>query len=185
MKRYVVTVAFAALLFAALAPAQMQRPAPAPELKKLEYFVGNWNAEADMKPSSFGPGGKITETYHVQWMQGNFFLIMHSTFSSQTMGSGVEYAVFGYDANKKQYTYESFNSDGEHEVATGNPDADGKVWTWYSTTRSSPDTPGPMKWRYTETILSPTSYSMKFEMSQDGKTWSSIMEGKAAKQEQQ
>jgi hypothetical protein len=111
-------------------------------------------------------------------MQGNFFLISHSKFSSQSMGSGVQYAVMGYDSNKKQYTYESFNSAGEHEVATGTPDADGKVWTWYS----SPDMPGPMKWRYTQTVLSPASYTIKFEMSPDGNTWSSVMEGKATKQ---
>jgi hypothetical protein len=39
-----------------------------------------------------------------------------------------------------------------------------------------------MKWRYIETILSPTSYTIKFEMSQDGNTWSTVMDGKATKQ---
>ena len=111
-------------------------------------------------------------------MQGNFFLILHSQFSSQATGDGVEYAVIGYDTNKKAFTYESFNSSGEHQVATATPDADGKVWSWYS----SPDRPGPMKWRYTETVLSPASYAIKFEMSQDGKTWTSVMEGKATKE---
>lgn len=172
------TITIALLVFAAAASAQMQRQTPAPELKKLDYFAGTWTVDADMKPSSFGPGGKMTSTDHVEWMQGNFFMIIHSKFSSQSMGSGVEYAVLGYDSNKKQYTYESFNSDGEHEVATGTPDAEGKVWTWYS----SSEGPSPMKWRYTETILSPTSYSIKFEMSPDGNTWSSVMEGKATKQ---
>jgi hypothetical protein len=178
MKRNLVTGATAAMVFAAAAFAQMQPPAPAPELKNLEYFVGSWATSSDMKPSSFGPGGKIIGKDHIEWMQGNFFLIIHSTFSSQVMGDGVEYAVMGYHSNKHVYTYESFNSAGEHEVATGTLDADGKVWTWYS----SPDTAGPMKWRYTETVLSPTSYAIKFEISQDGKTWSSVMDGKATKE---
>ena len=176
MKRYLSTAVLAVLLFGATASAQMQHAAPAPELKKLDYFAGDWNVETDIKAGQFGPGGKMTGTDHLEWMQGNYFMIMHSTFSSQTMGSGIEYAVFGYDSNKKQYTYESFSSEGEHEVATGNPDADGKVWTWYSSSGM-----GPMHWRYTETILSPTAYSVKFEMSQDGKTWSTVMEGKTTK----
>lgn len=179
MKRKLLTGALAAALFAAIVSAQMRPPAPAPELKKLDYFAGDWSIEANMKASSFGPGGKMTGTDHIEWMQGNFFMIIHSKFSSQSMGNGVEYAVMGYDSNKKQYTYESFNSAGEHEVATGTPDTDGKVWTWYS----SPDTPGPMKWRYVETVLSPTSYTIKFDMSQDGKTWSSVMDGTATKQQ--
>lgn len=37
-------------------------------------------------------------------------------------------------------------------------------------------------WRYTQKILSPTSFSFKFEVSQDGSNWSSMMEGKATKQ---
>lgn len=177
MKRYVMA-AMAAFLLAGSVSAQMQHPTPAPELKKLDYFVGTWNSEAEMKPSPFGPGGKVTGTDHCEWMQGNYFLIIHSTFSSQTMGNGVEYAVLGYDTNKNQYTYASYNSEGEHEVATGTLDAEGKVWTWYS----SPDAPEPMKWRYIETVLSPTSYAVKFEMSKDGNTWSTLMEAKVTKQ---
>jgi hypothetical protein len=178
MKSYILTAASAALLFAGIGSAQMQHAAPAPELKKLDYFAGSWNVDADMKPSSFGPGGKMTGNDHYEWMQGNYFLIIHSTYSSQTMGSGIEYAVIGYDTNKKQYTYESFNSEGEHDSATGTPDADGKVWTWYS----APEISGPMKWRFTQTILSPTSYTIKFEMSKDGANWSAVMDGKVTKQ---
>jgi hypothetical protein len=176
MKRKLLIVTISSVLLAAVALAQMQHRPPAPELKKLDYFAGDWKVDVTMKPSPFGPGGKMTGTDHVQWMQGNYFMIIHSTFSSESMGSGVEYGVLGYDTDKKQYTYESFNSDGEHEVATGTPDADCKVWTWYS----SPG--GSMKWRYTETVVSPTSYTVKFEMSQDGNTWSSVMDGTVTKQ---
>jgi hypothetical protein len=171
-------VTLASLLLAGAALAQMQPPPPAPELKKLDYFAGDWKTDANMKPSSYGPGGQIAGEDHIQWMQGNYFLTIHSKFSSQSMGSGIEVAIMGYDSRKKQYTYESFNSFGEHEVATGTLDADGKVWSW----SSAADSPDPMKWRFTQTVLSPTSYKMKFEMSQDGSNWSSVMEGTATKQ---
>ena len=38
-----------------------------------------------------------------------------------------------------------------------------------------------MKGRFTMKVLSPTSYSMKFELSQDGTNWMTGMEGKATK----
>jgi len=38
-----------------------------------------------------------------------------------------------------------------------------------------------MKGRFTMKVLSPTSYTMKFELSQDGTNWMTGMEGKATK----
>ena len=38
-----------------------------------------------------------------------------------------------------------------------------------------------MKGRYTMKVLSPTSYTMKYELSQDGSNWTTAMEGKATK----
>ncbi len=31
---------------------------PGPELKKLDYFVGNWTSEGDAKPGPMGPAAK-------------------------------------------------------------------------------------------------------------------------------
>lgn len=41
-----------------------------PELKKLEYFAGNWTWEGDMKPGPMSPGGKLSMTERNQWMVG-------------------------------------------------------------------------------------------------------------------
>lgn len=152
-----------------------QMPQPAPELKKLDFFVGTWKVDADMKPSQFGPGGKLSSTDHIEWMQGNFFLLIHTSFTS-AMGSGIELGVMGYDSANKVFTYTSFNSVGEHETATGT--FDGSTWTWNSEQTSAPGA----KWRYTQKILSPTSYSIKFEMSPNGGALSTVMEGTATKQ---
>lgn len=38
-----------------------------------------------------------------------------------------------------------------------------------------------MKGRFTMKVLSPTSYSFKYEMSQDGTTWNTVMDGKSTK----
>lgn len=177
MRRKLLGAAIATGLIGGAVYAQMGH-APAPELKKLDYFAGSWKVDADMKASPYGPGGKITGMDKCEWMQGNYFLVIHSTFNSP-MGAGVEAAYMGYDSAKKVYTYESFNSEGERESATGTVDSDGKNWSW----NSAGDMGGqPGKWRYSETILSPTCYSVKFEMSRDGSNWSTVMEGKATKQ---
>ena len=44
----------------ALAQAPGEKPKPGPEHKRLGYFVGKWTAEAEMKPSPFMPGGKMS-----------------------------------------------------------------------------------------------------------------------------
>jgi hypothetical protein len=173
------TISLAVLLFAALAltaqnPPQM--PKPGPEQKNLGYFVGDWKTTGDMKPGPMGPGGKFTGTEHIQWMPGGFFLVAHSQGSS-AMGKESSLAVYGYDREKKVYTYDQFNSMGENVHATGT--FDGKVWSWTSEMTMDGR---PMKGRFILTETSPISYTFKFDMSQDGGTnWTPVMDGGGTK----
>jgi hypothetical protein len=160
---------------ALLARAQKEIPKPAPELKKLDYFAGTWIAEGEIKPGPMGAGGKFTGTNHVQWMDGAFFLVTHSEFNG-AIGKGSETSYMGYDSNDKMYTYDSFNSLGEADHAKGT--VDGDTWTWQSETRMGPQT---IKGRLTIKMLSATAYNFKFEMSPDGATWNTVLEGKDTK----
>ncbi len=178
MKRIPATILLSVLcvsvcLFCAQSFAQM--PSPAPELKKLDFLAGNWTDQADMKASPMGPGGKMTMTEKNEWMPGGFFLTLHSTFTGQ-MGSGSGIAFMGYDADAKQYTYDEFNSMGERSHSTGS--LDGGTWTWIGDQKMGSQT---MKGRFTMKVLSPTSYSFKYEMSPDGTTWNTVMDGKSTK----
>ena len=174
MKRRFTTLMCTALLLgvALSARAQMEKPKPAPELKKLDYFAGTWIAEGSIKPGPMGPGGKFTGTNHVQWMDGAFFLVTHSEFNG-AIGKGTETAYMGYDSNEKIYTYDSFNSLGEADHAKGN--VDGDTWIWQSETRMGPQS---IKGRLTIKVLSATAYDFKFETSPDGTTWNTLLEGK-------
>ena len=128
-----------------------------------------------MQPGPMGPGGKFTGTEHNEMGLGGFFMVGHSTFNATGMsGTGVSY--MGYDSNKKAYTYDAFNNMGEAVHATGS--FDGKVWTWSSEFPMGGKT---MKTHFILTEDSPTSYSMKFEMSEDGNNWATVMEGKGSK----
>ena len=157
--------------------AQMGLPTPAPELKKLEMFAGDWTAEGTM---TAGPPGtapsKWTANTHAEWMDGNFFLVEHNEMDLGPMGKGKELTVMGFDTDKKVYTYKSFSSMGQAESSTGT--VDGDTWTWLSDEHFGGMT---MKGRYTMKVLSPTSYTMKFELTPDGTNWMTAMEGKATK----
>jgi hypothetical protein len=166
----------ASLLIATVAFAQMGPPKPGPELKKLDALVGNWTSEADMKPGPMGPGGKVTIKEETTWMEGGFFLVTKSTFTSAAMGNGSGIAFMGYNSDEKLYSYDEFNSYGEANHSKGT--IDGDTWTWATDMKMGPQT---MKARYTMKIVSPTSYTYKFEVSPDGTNWTLVMDGKATK----
>jgi hypothetical protein len=169
-------IVLCALLTAALLEAQAPPP-PAAELQKLDFMTGQWTAEGT---ATFGPPGtpatKWSETSEATWMDGKYFLVMHSDTDLGPMGKSKEMAVFGYDSDNKAYTYTAFSSLGEAEKSTGT--VNGDTWTWISDERMGGMT---MKGRFTMKVLSPTSYTMKFELSQDGTSWMTAMEGKATK----
>ncbi len=164
-----------ALGLAGVGMAQTAPPKPAPELKKLDVFVGSWTLEGNMKPGMMGPGGSMTETEKCEWMEGDFFLVCHSEFKS-SMGNGVGLSVMGYSVDDKAYTYREFNSFGEFDDSRGT--LDGDTWTWTSDEKMGGMT---MKGRFIMKMTSATSYNFVFDMSEDGTKWSTVMDGKAMK----
>jgi hypothetical protein len=174
------TIAFsaplAALLLLATASAQMEPPKPAPELKKLDMLAGTWNIEGDLKASSMGQGGKMTEHEKCAWMDGGFFLVCNTEFKS-SMGDGTGTSFLGYSTDDKIYTYREFNSWGEFDDSKGS--VDGDTWTWTSDEKVGDKM---MKSKFTMKIVSPTSYNFVFEMSPDGSAWTTVIDGKASKE---
>src|SRR5262245_8700057 len=111
-----VVVLLAASELWAQAPAM---PKPGPEVKRLSYYVGNWTAEGSMQPGEFGPGGKMTSKSRNTWFSGGFFVTSQGETALEGMGTIKEYAIYGYDTDKKVYTYHAINSMGEAEHYTG------------------------------------------------------------------
>ncbi len=153
-------------------------PKPGAEVKKLDYFVGAWATEGTISSGPWGNGGKFTWHDTTQWMDGNFFVVGHSTFTmpAEVGGDGTETTYMGYDTDKNRYTFDAFSSQGRHQVSQGT--LSGDTWTWTSdATYEGQD----FKQKMTMKVLSPTSYNMKFEISMDGTNWMTFMEGKATK----
>jgi Protein of unknown function (DUF1579) len=163
---------------AAAAGAQMT-PTPAPELKKLDYFAGTWSSEATIAPGPWGQGGKFSDTVTTEWMKGGFFLVSHSDFSMpvEMGGVGTSLSILGYGADKTTYTEERFDSNGRRVVTTGT--LNGDTWTWIGENNYGGMT---IKSRFTMKMISPTSYTSKYEISGDGgTTWMPFWDGKATK----
>jgi hypothetical protein len=150
-------------------------PKPGPEHQRLHYNVGKWNVEMNMKESPFGPAGKVTGVYQNEMFPGGFFLIMRFDGKGH-IGELNGLAIMGYNAEKKVYTYHDINNWGE----TGDYEGmvQGDTWTWTSEIQMGDKM---VKSGFTLKEVSPTSYTSKFEISTDGSTWITTMEGKGTK----
>jgi hypothetical protein len=159
---------------------KMNAPKPAPEVAKLDYFVGHWAVEGTIFPGPWGGGGKFGWTEKSQWMPGNFFVVGHWDFTmpAELGGDGEELFVMGYDTHACIYTFDAFSSHGLHQVSRGNLDAD--TWVW--------DSQGiqggvEVKQKMTMEMLSATRYILRFEIANGGVIWTPFLEGHAIKQE--
>ena len=176
MRKMILSITcLAVMIFVAVSmSAQMPMPKPAPELSQLDYLAGDWILDGDLKPGPMGPGGKSPPTLTSYWMEGKFFLITESKMTG-ALGDGAYLAVMGYDPEKKVYTYNDFSmGQAGHSEGT----ITGDTWTWTCDENMGGQT---VKGRYTMKVLSPTSYTYKYEMSKDGTNWTTVMEGKATK----
>ena len=165
MKRVTVLLAVCVMLFVISIQAQAPQgpPKPAPEVKRLAYNVGTWNMVGEAKPFGPMPGGKLTGTEKCEWMSGGFFVTCHSQVTGG-MGPVKGVSFMGYDPNEKVYTYHAFNSMGDAIEAKGT--VNGDTWNWTSESKMGPD--AKLSVRVTVKEVSPTEYTFKLEMAQNG-----------------
>jgi hypothetical protein len=165
------------LLFTASAWGQMA-PKPGAEVKKLDYFVGTWTTDGTIAQGPWGAGGKFSATDTMEWMPGSFFVEGHSDFKMppELGGDGKATSFMGYDTDENVYTYNEFNSQGRRENSKGT--VSGDTWTWTSSQNYGGQ---EIKQKMTMKVLTPASYSLKFEVSMDGTNWMTFMEAKVSK----
>ena len=155
--------------------ATQQMPTPSPEHQRMGYFAGDWKLEGTMKISPNAPGGPFTSTEHGEWVSGGFFLETHSSMHS-VLGDVRGVRVMEYNPADKIYTYNAYNSLGEHLMATGH--MQDNTWTWNSDAQLN----GVIaKGRYTITVISPAAYTFKYAVPTATDAWSTVMEGKATR----
>ena len=157
------------------APEKAGPPKPGPEVKKLGYFVGKWTSEAEIKPNPMMPAGKVTSNDICSWFKGGFHVVCSSK-GSGAMGAMAGLGIMGYNPEEKVYTYNGIDNGGHLDSAKGT--TDGKTWNYTSEEKMGGKT---MYGRYTIGDVQPDSYSFKWDMSEDNKTWNTVMEGKTTR----
>jgi hypothetical protein len=137
----------------------------------LEYFVGKWTVETEIKPNAFVPAGKTVGTETGTLGPGGFYV------ETRAEGGWARLAIMAYDSHAKVYTSYYANSVGLVGVGTGT--VNGNTWTWMVEDKWLGKA---VKGRTTATILSPTQYTSTYEMS-DGKAgYTTIFEARATKE---
>jgi Protein of unknown function (DUF1579) len=175
LKRTFVVSLFVVLSCALQCVAQFGQQTPTPEHQKMGYFAGDWTLQGTMKISPNTPGSPFTSTEHGEWVSGGFFLETHSSMHS-VLGDVRGVRVLEYNPADKIYTYNAYNSLGEHIMATGHVAEN--IWTWNSDAQLN----GVIaKGRYTITVVSPMEYTFKYETPAAAGTWATVMEGKATR----
>src|SRR5262245_54165102 len=80
-----------------------------------------------MKPSALSPGGHFAGAHTGAWDFDGYFVVVR--YGGTDNGRPVRQIDFyGWDANSKRYTYDSFNSLGQRTSFTGS--VAGEIWTW-------------------------------------------------------
>jgi uncharacterized protein DUF1579 len=162
---------FTSLLLAQAPPAP---PKPGPEHKKLEYFLGKWTVEGVIRANEFVPAGKTVSTETCTLGPGGFYV------ESRAEGGQLptRLAIMAYDSHAKVYTSYYANSVGLVGTATGS--VNGNTWTWMEEDKFAGNA---IKGRTTVTVLSPTQYTIKYEMADEKGGYTTMVEGKATKDE--
>lgn len=175
--KFMIAVA-AVCLFAglgSLAQEQQSMPRPSPQHQRMSYFAGNWTAEGMMKLSPKGNPAPFSLTESGEWVSNGFFLETRTSMKSP-MGPINSVRVMGYNPDNGLYTYNVYNSLGEHQMATGK--LQGNTWTWTSEQKLN----GVVSQaRYTITTITPDSYTFRQEVATPGGGWATVMEGKASR----
>jgi len=155
-----------------LAQAPPEPPKPGPEHKKLEYFVGTWKTEGEIKANEFVPAGKsvTTETYTLG--PGGFSLEVDRPEGQIPRTQGIT----AYDSHAKVYTTFYVNSAGL--VGGGTGTVDGNTWTWMLEDEWFGKA---FKGRTTVTVKSASQFTSKYEYLDTNGSYVTITEGTSTK----
>jgi Protein of unknown function (DUF1579) len=157
-----------------LAQAPPEPPKPGLEHKKLEYFVGTWRVEGEIKANDYMPAGKNVSTLTNTLGPGGFFV--------EWRGEGEKYpttrGIMSYDSQAKLYT--QFYASSAGLVGGGTATVDGNTWTWMLEDKWLGQA---FKGRTTVTVKSASQFTSKYEYLDPNGSYVTISEGTATKVE--
>jgi hypothetical protein len=155
-------------MFHRVGPGQQptESPKPGPQHQKLQMWCGEWTYEVESHTTFLGPGAKFTGKRTGRLILNGFGAEFE--FKDQTPSGEIEtIEIDTYDPLTKSYPTISVVSDGS--LFQGSFTINGNVATWEGITVVNGR---HVKDRGTDTVAPDgMSYTMRGEISQDGKTW--------------
>ncbi len=173
MHRIAVLAIFFSTFALGQAPMQNAAPGVTAHHQAMSFFLGDWTASGTSKISPKSPAAPFKLKEHSDWVTDGYFLETKTSLKSD-LGTVNSQRVMGYNVEDKTYTYNVYNSLGEHQVALGY--LNGNTWTWNSEEKLNGLI---IKGRYTIVETGPNSFSFKSEVADPKGGWATVMEGKA------
>jgi Protein of unknown function (DUF1579) len=99
----------------------------APELERLNVFIGRWITTGETVAGSDAPSVPIVASDIYQWVPGGHFVV-HPAYGRLGTSSGGGVEIIGYDPNTGQFRTWFFDSQGN--VITEALVQDGDTWKW-------------------------------------------------------
>jgi hypothetical protein len=109
-----------------IACAQTAHAQPSPEQKKLEYFVGKWKTDVDVKATAAAPASKAAGTEDCEW-----FANLHIVCKAESTGAAGNYRtmrIISYVPALKAYSQYAVDSVGYAVLSVGQ--VQGNTWTF-------------------------------------------------------
>lgn len=169
---------FAVCLMVASAVVAEDPPAaqPTAEHEALGAWVGSWSGTGEMKAGAFGPGGPMTWTEECSWFEGGRFHVICTSEGTGPIGPMKGLGIVGYNAGKQVYTHYGVDNNGWSGYSEGARSGDS--WTFQSKELMGGKT---YYSRFQMTMTSPNEIAFSWEMSEDGKNWTVMMDGMSTK----
>ncbi len=150
-------------------------PTPSQQQLAMGYFGGPWKITGTTRISPSTPPVQFTSTATGEWVPGNFFLqIKYVTHGP--LGDVHAVRMLEYNSADQVYTYNEYNSLGEHVLGVGKIVS--QKWVWKTTKKLN----GVVtKGRYIVTFVTQDAYSLKSEVQKPGGGWLTVTEGTATR----
>jgi hypothetical protein len=126
MLRPLMRAVLSAAVLTATAGLETSHAQSGPEQKKLEYFVGKWKTEVDLKASAGSPGGKAAGTEDCEW-----FANLHVVCRAESTGAAGVYRTMrtvSWVPGLKSYSQYAVDSLGYAVLSIGQ--LKGDTWTF-------------------------------------------------------
>ncbi len=118
MKATFIVIAAIVLLGAYSSRAQMRRATFGPERQKLSFLVGNFTTKTEIM---MGENNAVSNgSMKAHWALDSLFVLISASEETPRMGRFRNFGVLGYDSEKGEYFFSTYNNYGGHPQYTGN-----------------------------------------------------------------